>query len=99
MYTKELNSLSAKSFQTKQEAPQDEVTLSQLAEEDDNDELNTSEPKACELKSREPFFWMLPYITTILDLDELCATVTCNVVEYLLSLIRQSKFFYDSEDI
>ena len=88
MHKKELKSLAAKHFEVRPDTAEDEVTLSQLENKNDDDGENNNGGK----KLRQPFFWMLPYIITVIDLEDFCEKVTCDVINYLLSLIQPSKF-------
>ena len=99
LYKKELCFLDSRSFQKTHDTSPDEVTLSQLAEKEELDESRSTESSDCKQKSCDPFFWMLPYITTVLDLGELCEKATCDVVHHLYSLVPQGKFLYHLEII
>ena len=92
IFAKDLKSLAAEPFRETADTAQDEITLSQLVEEEENSELNVSGLQSCGQKSCKPFFWILPYIRTILDLENLCGKLTRDVIEYLLSLVDNSKY-------
>ena len=66
----------------------EEISLSQLSEKcDDNvgDAWDEGHHKC------QPFFWVLPYIVTVLDLEDLSSQVIGDVLVYLMSLVQPSK--------
>lgn len=91
VHAKEVEALASKTLERRQDENEDEISLSQLVDKheelaDDSDSKNDSRG------FRQPFFWMLPYIITVIDLEVLNEEVTCDVVNYLLSLVTASKY-------
>lgn len=89
LHEKELKTLANKPLEMKQDVSEDEVTLSQVAEKDIED---LEEAKRTEKHLVQPFFWMLPYIVTVLDLEDFCENITCDVIMHLVTLLSSSEF-------
>ena len=71
----------------------EEISLSQLSEKHDDgvgDAWDEGHHKC------RPFFWVLPYIVTVLDLEDLSSQVIGDVLVYLISLVQPSKLCFSS---